>query len=108
MKPNEFKAWRKKLKLKQKDAAELLGLKKRMIQYYERGDREGRPVKIPLYVSLACYAVCEGVVDFDGTTPKRKNDGKDKSEGKDRGGTGKPEPERPAVPAIPEIKLAKG
>ena len=68
LKPSEFKAWRHKLKLKQKEAADRLGLKKRMIQYYEKGDRDGRPVKIPLYVSLACYAVTEGVTGFDGHT----------------------------------------
>ena len=42
MSPAEFKAWRKSLGLKQKDAAEKLGLKKRMIQYYETGKRGGR------------------------------------------------------------------
>jgi len=68
LKPQEFRAWRRKLKLKQKEAADRLGLKKRMIQYYEKGDRDGRPVKIPLYVSLACYAVTEGVTGFDGST----------------------------------------
>lgn len=66
MTPDEFKAWRKALKLKQKEAAEKLGLKKRMIQYYEKGARDGRPVKIPLYVALACYAVSEGVTGFNG------------------------------------------
>jgi hypothetical protein len=32
MTPTEFKTWRKSLDLKQKEAAEKLGLKKRMIQ----------------------------------------------------------------------------
>jgi transcriptional regulator with XRE-family HTH domain len=36
MSPAEFKAWRRSLGLKQKEAAEKLGLRKRMIQYYER------------------------------------------------------------------------
>lgn len=66
MTPNKFRNWRKSLGLKQKDAAELLGLKKRMIQYYEKGERGGKSVDIPLYVRLACYAVGQGVRDFDG------------------------------------------
>lgn len=70
MKPEQFRAWRKALKLKQKDAAELLGLKKRMIQYYEKGDRDGRKVAIPKSVRLACYAITQGVKDFDGESPE--------------------------------------
>ena len=69
MTPEQFKAWRKALKLKQKDAAELLGLKKRMIQYYEKGDRDGRKVEIPKSVRLACFAITQGVQDFDGELP---------------------------------------
>jgi len=77
MTPAQFKAWRKSLDLKQKDAAERLGLKKRMIQYYETGKREGKPVEIPKTVRLACYALAHGVEDFDGEVavapqPKRR------------------------------------
>lgn len=68
MKPAQFKKWRKALGANQKDAADLLGLKKRVIQYYEKGHREGRPVKIPKYVRLACYAIAAGIRDFDGET----------------------------------------
>ena len=68
MTPEAFRAWRKRLGLKQKDAADLLGLKKRVIQYYEKGSRDGKKVEIPMTVRLACYALCSGVVDFDGTT----------------------------------------
>ncbi|NRG17713.1 helix-turn-helix transcriptional regulator [Rhizobiales bacterium] len=71
MGPDQFRAWRKALGLKQKDAAERLGLKKRMIQYYEKGDRNGRPVEIPKAIRLACYALSNGIGDFDGTTPVR-------------------------------------
>ena len=46
MTPEQFRGWRRALGLKQKDAAERLGLKKRMIQYYEHGTRDGRPVEI--------------------------------------------------------------
>jgi hypothetical protein len=52
---------------KQKDAAEALGLKKRMIQYYEKGARDGRTVVVPLTVALACYAVARGVRSYDAT-----------------------------------------
>lgn len=69
MTPELFRKWRKSLGLKQKDAAEVLGLKKRMIQYYEKGDRNGRPVEIPKAVRLACYALSAGIADFDGATP---------------------------------------
>ncbi|MDA7948590.1 MAG: helix-turn-helix transcriptional regulator [Hyphomicrobiaceae bacterium] len=66
MSPRQFRQWRKSLGLKQKEAAELLGLKKRMIQYYEKGERDGKPITIPKYVRLACYAVGKGVHDYDG------------------------------------------
>ena len=66
MTPAEFKAWRKALDLKQKEAAEKLGLKKRMIQYYETGNRGGKKVVIPKTVELACYALSAGIEQFDG------------------------------------------
>lgn len=66
MTPAQFRAWRKGLGLKQKGAADLLGLKKRMIQYYETGVRDGKKVKIPKTVRLACFALVQGVIDFDG------------------------------------------
>lgn len=66
MKPSQFKAWRKAMGYKQKEAAEHLGLKKRMIQYYENGHRDGKPVEIPKSVRLACYALSNGIADFDG------------------------------------------
>jgi transcriptional regulator with XRE-family HTH domain len=70
MEPGDFKKWRKALKLSQKEAAHALGLKRRMIQYYEKGEREGEKVQIPLSVRLACFAVSEGVADYNG--PHRK------------------------------------
>ena len=66
MDPKQFRKWRRSLDLKQRDAAELLGLKKRMIQYYESGERDGKPVEVPKYVRLACYALSQNVADFDG------------------------------------------
>ena len=71
MTPERFRAWRKRLGLKQKEAADRLGLKKRMIQYYEKGARDGRPVEIPLAVRLACYAISAGITDFDGRATAR-------------------------------------
>ena len=66
MSPRQFRQWRRSLGLKQKEAADLLGLKKRMIQYYEKGERDGKSITIPKYIRLACYAVREGVADYDG------------------------------------------
>ena len=71
MKPEEFKNWRKSLGLRQKEAADRLGLRKRMIQYYEKGEREGKAVDIPLTVELACFAVLKNVLTFDGVKPKK-------------------------------------
>ncbi|MCB2113323.1 MAG: helix-turn-helix transcriptional regulator [Parvularculaceae bacterium] len=70
MEPGEFKKWRKSLDLSQKEAAQALGLKRRMIQYYEKGERDGDKVVIPRSVRLACYALFEGVEDYHG--PNRK------------------------------------
>ncbi len=70
MEPNDFRKWRKSLGLSQKDAAHHLGLKRRMIQYYEKGERDGEKVKIPRAVRLACYALSEGISDYNG--PHRK------------------------------------
>jgi transcriptional regulator with XRE-family HTH domain len=67
MTPDQFKAWRKAMGLKQKEAADLLGLKKRVIQYYERGTRDGKDIEVPRTVALACYALTVGVETFDGT-----------------------------------------
>ena len=75
MTPAKFKSWRKGLGFKQKEAAERLGLKKRMIQYYETGKRDGKRVKIPKSVRLACYALSQGVDDFDGGTASTRDDG---------------------------------
>ncbi|MEQ1867634.1 MAG: helix-turn-helix transcriptional regulator [Micropepsaceae bacterium] len=82
MEPSDFKKWRKSLKLSQKDAAHTLGLKRRMIQYYERGERDGDKVEIPRSVRLACYALTEGVEDYHG--PNRKIKRRDDKPKKDK------------------------
>ena len=66
MSPKQFKKWRKSLSMGQKEAAEMLGLNKRMIQYYEKGERDGKEVKIPKYIRLACFAISKKVRDFEG------------------------------------------
>jgi transcriptional regulator with XRE-family HTH domain len=66
MTPHGFKAWRKALGLSQKKAADALGLKNRIVQYYEKGERDGEKVKIPKHVRLACYALSVGVSDYHG------------------------------------------
>ena len=70
MTPAAFKAWRKAMGLKQKEAAEKLGLKKRVIQYYEHGHRDGKKVEVPKTVELACYALSVGVEEYDGKPKK--------------------------------------
>ena len=60
------------MKLSQKEAAHALGLKRRMIQYYEKGERDGDKVEIPLSVRLACFAIAEGVEDYHGPNRKMK------------------------------------
>jgi len=59
-----LKIWRKSLGLSQKHAAESLGLKLRIYQYYEKGERDGVPIKPPKTVRLACWAVAQGLKDF--------------------------------------------
>lgn len=68
MTSEQFRAWRKANGWKQRELADRLGLKRRMIQYYERGNRDGKAVEIPKTVRLACYAIACGVEEFDGRT----------------------------------------
>tara|TARA_R110002012_G_scaffold20013_1_gene71302 strand:+ start:727 stop:972 length:246 start_codon:yes stop_codon:yes gene_type:complete len=70
MTSGEFKKLRKFLKLSQKEMAEALGLKRRMIQYYEKGERDGESLDIPKAVELACFALAAGVRDYTFVAPK--------------------------------------
>lgn len=70
MEPHDFRKWRRKMKLSQKEAALALGLKRRMVQYYEKGERDGEKVEIPRTVRLACFSIEQGVGDYHG--PARK------------------------------------
>ncbi|HYN39811.1 MAG TPA: helix-turn-helix transcriptional regulator [Rhodospirillales bacterium] len=66
MRSSDFKRWRKSLDFSQKQAAEALGLKRRMVQYYEKGERDGDKVAVPKAVRLACWALSAGVSDYHG------------------------------------------
>ncbi|MGF1641629.1 MAG: helix-turn-helix domain-containing protein [Rhodospirillales bacterium] len=70
MQPSDFKRWRRSLGLSQKEAAQALGLKRRIIQYYEKGERDGEKVEVPKAVRLACYALSAGLSDYDGPDGK--------------------------------------
>jgi transcriptional regulator with XRE-family HTH domain len=70
MTPAQFKKWRKALDLSQKEAAELLGIKRRQVQYYEKGERDGKDIQIPRAIALACCCLHQGIVEFDGEMPK--------------------------------------
>jgi transcriptional regulator with XRE-family HTH domain len=85
MKGHDFKRWRKSLNFNQKEAADALGLKRRVVQYYEKGERSGgKPVKIPRTVRLACYAILTGVTDYHGQE-KDKDKKPDKAKAADAG-----------------------
>ena len=71
MDEKEFKRWRKSLGMSQKEAAKALGLKPRIIQYYEKGERDGEKVKVPLSIRLACYALTQGIEEYDGPSEKQ-------------------------------------
>ena len=66
MTPKSFRSWRKSLGLSQKEAAHALGLKRRVVQYYEKGERDGESISIPKYIRLACQAIAQGVEDYHG------------------------------------------
>jgi transcriptional regulator with XRE-family HTH domain len=73
VKGHDFRRWRKGLELSQKEAADALGLKRRVVQYYEKGERDGDPVKIPRTVRLACYAILTGIMDYHGPDKDKKD-----------------------------------
>lgn len=62
----QFKRWRKFMRLSRKDAAQALGVKRRVIQHYEKGERNGKKVEIPLYIRLACASYASGIRDYHG------------------------------------------
>lgn len=107
MRPQDFKRWRKALSFSQKEAAEALGLKRRVVQYYEKGERGGAKVKIPKTVRLACAALSQGLTDYQG--PEKPADGKaaaKKANGK-KGATAKAKPKAPPKAKRAAKKTAK-
>ena len=72
MKPSQVKAWRKSLKMTQKEAASALYLKSRFIQNFEKGERNGEKFAIPEAITLACYALTLAVDSYSGPEPDRK------------------------------------
>lgn len=99
MDKGDFKRWRKSLSLSQKDAAHKLGLKRRVVQYYEKGERDGNKVEIPLSVRLACWAITEGQEDYHGPA-KRQDKAKPAPMGADEGTMPSPEA-APMVDGVP-------
>ena len=53
MTPAQLKAWRTRLGITQRAAAAKLGIGFSTLQGYEKGERSGEPVRIPLYIELA-------------------------------------------------------
>jgi transcriptional regulator with XRE-family HTH domain len=96
MRPQDFKRWRKAQHLSQKQAAEALGLKRRVVQYYEKGERDGEKVKIPRTVRLACAALSHGLGDWqpEPAKPAAKRPAKPKAE-RSKAARAKPEKARP-------------
>lgn len=104
MRPQDFKRWRKSLSLSQKEAAEALGLKRRVVQYYEKGERDGEKVKIPKTVRLACAALAGGLASYQGPPKTAKiapagKPEKGKPEAKKETGRQKPAPKAKAKSA---------
>jgi transcriptional regulator with XRE-family HTH domain len=75
MTSEDFTTWRKAMGLKRSETAALLGLKKRAIRDFEKGQTKNRRVVIPKTVELACYALSRGVSEFDGKTAKNSFSG---------------------------------
>jgi transcriptional regulator with XRE-family HTH domain len=61
MEKDGFKAWRKRMRLRQQGAAEALGVSRSSVQLYEMGRQP-----IPRPVELACAALARGVTKYDG------------------------------------------
>lgn len=57
MTPEQLIRWRQTLNWSAKKAAEQIGVSYAMYRWYERGERDGKPVEIPRPVALACTAL---------------------------------------------------
>ncbi len=77
MKKEQFKAWRKAMRLTQTGAARALGLSRNSIELYERGTRRDDPdriVVIPRTVELACAALMLGIYRYSGPDEVTQDD----------------------------------
>lgn len=113
MRPQDFKRWRKAQHLSQKQAAEALGLKRRVVQYYEKGERDGEKVKIPRTVRLACAAITHGLAEWQPepakAAPKRPAAAKPAERApKAKAAKGKAEKSKGAKPKAGRAVKAKG
>ena len=63
MTPQAFRDWRLRNDLTQRAAATLLGYSERWIRAFERPDK---PAEIPKAVALACWAIEQGIEEWDG------------------------------------------
>lgn len=70
MTPHDLQNWRKLLKLNKAQAARRLGISYAMYRYYEAGQRETGPVRIPDHIALACSAVACGLPPWPIEPPK--------------------------------------
>ncbi len=69
MTPGYFYAWRLRVKggITQKQAGKLLGYSERWIRAWESGfEAPDKPAVIPRAVRLACWAIENGIEDWDG------------------------------------------
>lgn len=67
MTPDDFKAWRARMRYSQEDAALALGLSRATVQAYETGHHKGTrggPSTIPKAVALACGALQLGLLAY--------------------------------------------
>ncbi len=65
--PQAFRDWRLRNDLRQIDAALLLGYSVRWVRAWESGwEAPGKPAVIPRAVRLACWAIENGIEDWDG------------------------------------------
>lgn len=77
MTKEQFKAWRKAMRLTQTGAARVLGLSRSTVELYERGTRRDNPdqvVLIPRTVELACAALILGVYRYSGPDEVTQDD----------------------------------
>jgi DNA-binding XRE family transcriptional regulator len=77
MTKEQFRAWRKAMKLTQTGAARALGLNRNTIELYERGMRRDDPnhvVSIPRTVELACAALMLGIHRYSGPDEAAQDD----------------------------------